>query len=699
MEKDKHIFEGKQKPFTSKNSSYKKQLDNEHINNLFNKRFTIACNELYVLPEPKALFKECLWNVDKLQTLKYELNVVKNYLNNYNLSKWQLHTKQRNSAKDVMIYLKRDIQPEFLTQAWCKFYEIVSSFPLIPIDRINNSNKCFKSIHLCEAPGAFVTSLNHWLKTNVPSIQWDWIATTLNPYYEGNPSSMMIDDDRFIRHTLTHWCFGEDNTGNLMNLKNLDKLVKVSEPCSDIFLITADGSIDCLDVPAEQENVVAHLHFCETITALHLLNTGGSFLLKMFTTFECHSVCLIYLLSCCFGNVNIVKPVTSKEGNSETYVVCTDFKGPTFVSPYLETLREHYECCSEQAMFSKDDIPCAFIEKIVECSEFFKSLQCSVIMNNISTFQLCNHKMLHDIKQIQHMVASKYIRDYNVQKLISGEIIGNTILKTSSSINVRKRALQGSFSERCEQQHLTPWNQLKKLFTDSKEIEIHTSLDEDAKFKICHYPEDLHISFGKIFSKVYSSRFCCESVLNIQKGVNDILANMGCKIQYPSTESINELKKTILIKSKYKSLFFQYTDIYDSHEIIRKINNTLQNLSSGDHLILIGYSLLTHLSVGLFHLISCSFKSVKLKFCNNLGLKITLKHYNYNPKILKNLIDIETISCNAQEKGNSILEIIPVSFLYECDLFFTIVDANHWVIKSFVRYVFNELEGNIQHKE
>ena len=51
-------------------------------------------------------------------------------------------------------------------------------------------------------------------------------------------------------------------------------------------LVTSDGSIDCSTEPNEQEAVVAHLHFCETVAALQLLDRGGHFVLKMFTLFE-----------------------------------------------------------------------------------------------------------------------------------------------------------------------------------------------------------------------------------------------------------------------------------------------------------------------------------------------------------------------------------------------------------------------------
>ena len=49
--------------------------------------------------------------------------------------------------------------------------------------------------------------------------------------------------------------------------------------------------------------------------------------MKMFTFFECDTICLLYLLRSVFESVDVMKPVTSKEGNSEVYVVCREFKG------------------------------------------------------------------------------------------------------------------------------------------------------------------------------------------------------------------------------------------------------------------------------------------------------------------------------------------------------------------------------------
>lgn len=52
-------------------------------------------------------------------------------------------------------------------QAWLKFYEIVNAYPIVPLDVEGEEGHVpFNSVHLCEAPGAFILALNHYLALN-----------------------------------------------------------------------------------------------------------------------------------------------------------------------------------------------------------------------------------------------------------------------------------------------------------------------------------------------------------------------------------------------------------------------------------------------------------------------------------------------------------------------------------------------------
>ena len=59
----------------------------------------------------------------------------------------------------------------------------------------------------------------------------------------------------------------------------------------------------------------------------------------MFTMFESETVCMMYLLSICFDQLEVFKPATSKEGNSEVYVICLGFHRSEWVEKFLAETR------------------------------------------------------------------------------------------------------------------------------------------------------------------------------------------------------------------------------------------------------------------------------------------------------------------------------------------------------------------------
>lgn len=62
----------------------------------------------------------------------------------------------------VARHMRTQMHAELGTQAWCKFHEVLGTFPKLTDIKSNNS---LQTVHLCEAPGAFIASLNHFLST------------------------------------------------------------------------------------------------------------------------------------------------------------------------------------------------------------------------------------------------------------------------------------------------------------------------------------------------------------------------------------------------------------------------------------------------------------------------------------------------------------------------------------------------------
>lgn len=72
-------------------------------------------------------------------------------------------------------------------------------------------------------------------------MKWNWCATTLNPYYEGNALSSTVLDDRLILHTFEQWEFGEDFTGDLTKSKTIDAMVLRAQQMGQVSTSTVIG--------------------------------------------------------------------------------------------------------------------------------------------------------------------------------------------------------------------------------------------------------------------------------------------------------------------------------------------------------------------------------------------------------------------------------------------------------------------------
>ena len=101
-----------------------------------------------------------IWAIDELLKMKNELNELKNNLNDKDMILWHQHTRSVNLAGNIASEIYQSFHPELCTQAWCKFYEIATTY----LGFLRKASVF--SVHLCEAPGAFVTSLNHFMLSN-----------------------------------------------------------------------------------------------------------------------------------------------------------------------------------------------------------------------------------------------------------------------------------------------------------------------------------------------------------------------------------------------------------------------------------------------------------------------------------------------------------------------------------------------------
>ncbi|KAM6943508.1 cap-specific mRNA (nucleoside-2'-O-)-methyltransferase 2 [Xenentodon cancila] len=482
-------------------------------------------NGEWSIPSPNLTLSHRGEEHQHLQELKASLNAVKNQLSDKDVQVWHQHTNSTNRAGKVIAAVRSAANAEICTQAWCKFYEILGTFPLLPKEALEIGE--LNTVHLCEAPGAFITALNHFIKTNESTryCDWCWAANTLNPYHEANGGGTTIADDRLIANTLPWWFFGSDNTGNIMIQKHLlDLQAFVSNMCR-VDLVTADGSFDCQENPDEQEALVASLHYCEVTAALLLLSPGGSFVLKMFTLYEHSSVCLLYLLNCCFHSVTVFKPATSKAGNSEVYVVCLNYDGKEAVRPLLSKVIRNYgpDLADREALFPSNLIPASFLTQHEEVCSYFHMLQVDTITENLQLFQRVTAEQRQRLDHIRECVVQEYLHRFQVTFLpksrwISRNTVSPACCSVSSGRPLGQKKQTGSFNERRELQTLS-WRERLERSCLATWIQGHSTGDSgtgsvlEGPLFSCQI-DSWYVIIGPALPAVRNSPFCEGGLLN-----------------------------------------------------------------------------------------------------------------------------------------------------------------------------------------
>jgi len=468
--------------------------------------------EKFEVSKYHSLFKQ-------LADHKNKLNYTKSLLNDKEITSWRQHTNFMNPSNGIIPYLKRNFKPELTTKAWCKFHELLCCYNVLGNTINENSLNC---IHLCEAPGGFISSLNHYLKTReqYKQVKYNWVATTLNPYYEGNPLDFCVSDDRLVSYTLDKWCFGDDNTGSIFHeglIKSIKKKFSEIYPIRNkhIMLITADGGFNCVRDPANQERDVTQLLYGELYTTMLLLGTNGTLVLKVFTMFEKESVYLMQLLNKVFQSVIVAKPASSKGGNSEVYIVAKGYRGQDYASFIIEELESHFPFDKLKNLTLDNKICFDFLKAHVMCTKKFKDLQINVINKNINFYNKTKRiekKIYQQRKQTVQTFVDLCEMKVNKKLLVKGGFLRN---KPFSNIQQRPQ-LVGSFKSRKKNEVFG----FKDFGSSYKSEADDCNLDfKNVEIKLNFR---FQLVYGKPLSSIHSSIYCNTILLN---KYNEILAS------------------------------------------------------------------------------------------------------------------------------------------------------------------------------
>ncbi|XP_030845494.1 uncharacterized protein LOC579852 [Strongylocentrotus purpuratus] len=466
--------------------------EQSEVDALFSKAFTFQKTEPpWTLPNKENLFfspesaSPDDWN-EGLSDLRSKLRLTQERLSDKEILEWHTHTGSTHRGGLVITELKKRFHIELGTQAWSKFHEILATRHLIPDSALNSGT--LHSLHICEAPGAFISSLNHYIKTHKDKeiIQWKWLGTSLNPHCETNTADCTIVDDRLILQTPDCWYFGDDNTGDVMsaaNLAGLERLIQ-QEMNGTVHLVTADGSVNCQDDPEHQEHRVFPLVFCQSLTALKLLAPEGAFLVKMFTMYNANTACLMNLLNIAFKEVTVLKPACSKAGNSEVYVMCKSYLGRDHLQPQLDTLLQHFgPDVGKTPLFSPAHLPESFVTQLEKCSLKFTNYQVAAIEENLQLYPNMDPSSRQRIDRVRAQCVEMFIKRCRLRVARKHQkLMPNYGSKACSMFKKNMwHRLHGSLDDRGEVGHRSWKEHLQSILRDLQQQGYKAGLGGDSQ--------------------------------------------------------------------------------------------------------------------------------------------------------------------------------------------------------------------------
>ncbi len=352
------------------------------------------------------------------KSLFFYLNLLKKQIDNY-IVNWDIYKKYTNPYEyihTIIPYTKQSIcKLKPLSRSFYKLIEICNLLNLLD-DFDNNPIKTF---HLAEGPGGFIEAIN-LLRNNSSDTYYGMTLINNNndiipgwkksKYYLSKHKNIIIE-------------YGDDNTGDLFNVKNLWYCYYKYNNSMDI--ITGDGGFDFSVDFNKQEIMANKLIFSQICFAIAMQKKGGIFILKIFDVFTQATIDILYILSCLYEKVYIVKPNTSRFANSERYLVCKNFNlDNTYkVINHLSTLFTQLTSDNKIERFLDKNIHYIYVNKIEDINAIMGQQQLENILSTLYLIDNNKQDKLENIKKnniqkcIQWCIKNKLPYNKNIQQL------------------------------------------------------------------------------------------------------------------------------------------------------------------------------------------------------------------------------------------------------------------------------------------
>jgi 23S rRNA U2552 (ribose-2'-O)-methylase RlmE/FtsJ len=257
------------------------------------------------------------WNEDRFE----DIEQLKESIQPYDKSElWDLAKRITNPYELISSFSSRLKLPKStcclhpLSRSFFKMIEILHHLDFF--DR--HKHPKYKSLHICEGPGGFIEAFHHLAEVKGKLISTSH-AMTLKSTHVMIPGWKRAC--QFLqKHNNINLIFGPKKTGDIYDSENQQACLE-AVGSSGAHLVTADGGFDFSEDFVNQEKNILRLIVCSCIILLECVAVEGDVVLKLF---DCNSLVtrdIIRIMTTCFSQWSLYKPVTSRPCNSEWYFI------------------------------------------------------------------------------------------------------------------------------------------------------------------------------------------------------------------------------------------------------------------------------------------------------------------------------------------------------------------------------------------
>ena len=267
----------------------------------------------------------------------------------------------------------------------CKTMRICDSLPL---------NKC-KTFHFAEGPGGFIEAITYLRENPLDN----YYGMTLLDEDVTNIPGWKKSQEFLDRNQNVNIWSGKSGDGDMLKADNLLECYEQHKSSCD--LVSGDGGFDFTMDFKHQEVVSLKLTYAQCAYAFSCQKKGGTFIIKMFDTYTHASVDIMYMLACAYEKIHVLKPHTSRQANSEKYIVCKNFKLENNIEliKAMYCVIKSYDDIKYPQRFLNCDIPYNFICSIQEINAILGQTQLENITTTVNIIDSCSTERLENLKR------------------------------------------------------------------------------------------------------------------------------------------------------------------------------------------------------------------------------------------------------------------------------------------------------------